>query len=270
MRLLMALLQDRKARITEECLQIASTAWDVASAKDGQEALQKLRRERFDLLVLDGCLPKTDGHRVLDTLWGLKMPCPPRVLILSQLEFYNRSALRADCVAPLMAQPHQIAALLQILSTKPVPMLAAATQEIRLTMIEELLRDLKLRDSLKGKRYITWLLDHIIPSPLLEHGITAALYPACAAAYGTTSAAVERCVRHAVEEVFTRGSIRGIERYFGMTVDPERGKLTNRAFLIGAAEQLRARMEAATYSLTLARSPKSMEIHQSPAAPTSV
>jgi hypothetical protein len=192
------------------------------------------------------------------------------VLLLREVELCGKRPVYADCVASILARPRQIATLLETLAAKLMPALAAATRQLRLGHIEEFLSTIELRSSLKGRAYLVWLLDQIVPSPMLEHQITATLYPACATVFSTTAAAVERCVRHAVEEVFTKGSIRGIERYFGMTVDPERGKLTNRAFLVCAAEQLRHGLECADYSLTRPRSPKSMEMHHSPAAPTSV
>ena len=90
-------------------------------------------------------------------------------------------------------------------------------------------------------------------------------YRLCARAFGTTPTAVERCLRVAVESVFTQGSMRGIERFFGATVDPERGKPTNRAFLLQASQQIRL-----DHSLADTRSPNSSEMHHSPAAPTRV
>lgn len=270
MRLMVAMLQEQKSRDIQRCLEARPLGWDMVWVRDGEEALLRLCRERFDLLLLHGHLPKLDGSTVLKTLWDRGLACPPRVLLLTEPELWGKEPPRADCVTTLMARPQQIARLLEILAAKPMPLLAAKNQPLRLERIQELLEAIGLRRDFKGQAYITWLLDQVVPSPLLEREITATLYPACAAAFGTTAAAVERCVRHAVEEVFTRGSIRGIERYFGMTVDPERGKLTNRAFLLGAAEQLRAGMDAADYSLARALSPKSMEMHHSPAAPTKV
>ena len=58
-------------------------------------------------------------------------------------------------------------------------------------------------------------------------------------AFGVSAGAVERCLRVAVEGVFTMGSIPEIERFFGATIDPDKGKPTNRAFLMEAASQLR-------------------------------
>lgn len=270
MRLMVATLQERKGREIQRHLDAGPLAWDIVRARDGEEALGRLCRERFHLLLLHGHLPKLEGNMVLQGLWEEGLACPPRVLLLTEPELRGKAPPRADCIAPLMAQPQRIARLLEVLAAKPVPLLAENTRELRLRRIRELLSAIGLRSSLKGQAYITWLLDYMVPSPMLEREITVRLYPACAAAFGTTAIAVERCVRHAVEEVFTRGSLRGIERYFGMTVDPERGKLTNRAFLVGAAEQLRSGMGAADHSLARARSPKSMEMHHSPAAPTRV
>ena len=93
-------------------------------------------------------------------------------------------------------------------------------------------------------------------------------YGQCAKVHHTSAAAVERCLRVAVESVFTQGSLQGIERCFGATVDPEKGKPTNRAFLLKAARLLRRRM--ADYSFTDTRSLNSSEMHHRPAAPTSV
>lgn len=98
---------------------------------------------------------------------------------------------------------------------------------------------------------------------MLEELPLCQLYHTCADAFHTTPASVERALRVAVESVFTQGSMQGIERFFGATVDPERGKPTNRAFLIQAAQQLR-------HSLTTACSVNSSEMHHSPAAPTMV
>ncbi len=239
MRLLIAMMQTDKAGAVARALDAGPVLWEVERARDGEEAVALLGRVRFDALLLHNCLPRLDGYGVLESLWRMRLACPPRVLMLSEPELCKRDKLRVDCAVPLLSGPEKLASLLALLAQKHRPMLAMAMKDLRGEMIEELMTSLKVRRTLKGRLYIEWLLDQIIPSPMLEHEITATLYPGCAAAFHTSAAAVERCVRHAVEEIFTRGSIGGIERYFGTTVDPERGKLTNRAFLIGAAERLR-------------------------------
>ena len=270
MRLLVAMLDVNKAQEVERCFQFTSAAWDTVIVRDGEMALSRLDSERYDLFLLHEHLPKVDGNSVFEVLLEKRLACPPRILLLREAELYGKRPAYVDCVVSIMSRPKQIAALLEILAKKNMPSMAVATRPLRLRHIEDFLSTIGLRDALKGWAHLLWLLDYIVPSPLLEHQITATLYPACAAVFSTTAAAVERCVRHAVEEVFTKGSIHGIEQYFGMTVDPERGKLTNKAFLLCAAEQLRTSLNYADYSLARLHSSKSIEIHHSPAAPTRV
>jgi Response regulators consisting of a CheY-like receiver domain and a winged-helix DNA-binding domain len=48
--------------ITKELLE--SAGYSVITATDGQEALEKTKKERPDLIVLDLMLPKIDGYKV--------------------------------------------------------------------------------------------------------------------------------------------------------------------------------------------------------------
>ncbi len=239
MRLLIAMQGTGKAQAIERALEDRGHMWNIHLAQDGEMALEALGTQRFDLLLLHSLLPKIDGPEVLQRLWQKPPACPPRVLMLAEPELSKKASLRADCVTTLLASPERLAALLDILSQKKRPGLSAALADLRRERIAALISSLGLRPALKGSAYIAWMLEQLIPAPQLEHEITATLYPSCAAAFDTSPAAVERCVRHAVEAVFTHGNMQGIEKYFGATVDPERGKPTNRAFLICAAEQVR-------------------------------
>ena len=55
-------------RIYSEMLE--GNAHEVAVAHDGIEALDLIRREEFDLLVLDLFMPNMDGFETLETLRG--------------------------------------------------------------------------------------------------------------------------------------------------------------------------------------------------------
>ena len=158
MRLMVAMLQERKGREIETCLDAGPFPWDVVRARDGEEALGRLCRDRFDLLLLHGHLPKLEGSMVLQALWEEKLACPPRVLLLTEPELRGKDSPRADCVAPIMAGPQRIARLLEVLAAKPMPLLATKTQPLRLQRIQELLKAIGLRSDLKGEAYITWLL----------------------------------------------------------------------------------------------------------------
>ena len=55
---------------------------DVVHAANGEEALQRLERDRFDLIVLDLMMPVLDGLGFLERLGGQDTAAPP-VLVFS-------------------------------------------------------------------------------------------------------------------------------------------------------------------------------------------
>ena len=263
MRLLIAVLNGRTARRIAAGMELRG--FDALITESGAQALQLLSRDRFDLLLLHACLPELDGLEVLEALEAMNHPCPPRVLFLCEPELCAARPAMADAVAPICAAPEKLCALMETLAQKPLPKLAAAQAPRTAQAVESLLKAISMDGRYKGRAYAAWLLEHLAPSPALEARSMGQLYRSCARAFGTTPAAVERCLRVAVESVFTQGSMRGIERFFGATVDPERGKPTNRAFLLQAAQQIRL-----DHSLADTRSPNSSEMHHRPAAPTRV
>ncbi|MDD6142477.1 MAG: sporulation initiation factor Spo0A C-terminal domain-containing protein [bacterium] len=217
----------------------------------------------FDVVVLHHCLPGMDGQAMGDQLAACAPLCPPRVLFVAPPEFLHARPLWADAVLHHGVSVSGMADTIRLIAKKPLPKLAAAHKVAVQKAVGSFLDDLSLSDHLKGRSYAEWMLCRLIVSPVMERWPVSRLYHACADAFATSSGAVERCLRVAVESVFTQGSLKGIERFFGEAADPERGKLTNRAFLIQSCQWLR-------YSLTAARSPNKSEMHHSPAAPTRV
>lgn len=82
----------------------------------------------------------------------------------------------------------------------------------------------------------------VVHPPLLtdlQHG----LYPLIGRRYGLSAAAVERRLRLCVESTWMHGSLAALERFFGSSVDPEKGKPTNREFLCRMQERLTLSMK---------------------------
>lgn len=240
--------------------------WEIVICKSATEAEALLPDGDFDLLLLYGNISGGKGAALLSRLEAWQLPCPPRVLFVSDPE--DRPRQMADCFAPREAAPEKLCSLMEILAQKPLPALAMQSQQRLSEMIHAFLDELSMPRRLKGRIYAAWLLSRLVPSPLGEGLTMGQWYAQCAGVHDTTPAAVERCLRIAVEGVFTQGSMQGIERCFGATVDPEKGKPTNRRFLLEAARLLRCRLMA--HSLAETRSLNSSEMHHSPAAPTSV
>lgn len=74
--------------------------------------------------------------------------------------------------------------------------------------------------------------------PPLLADLKGRLYPLCGMECGLSAAAVERRLRLCVEACWTRAELRSLERFFGHSVDPEKGKPTNREFLCRLREHL--------------------------------
>lgn len=219
--------------------------------------------QEYDLIAMHHCLPGLDGCSAGRLLAEHAPLCPPRILLIAPPEFLHSHPWWADAVLHNGVSAQGIARTLMLLAQKPLPKLAAVHEQTAAAAVDGFLDELALDGRLKGRAYAAWMLRRLAVSPLLEGWPVSRLYQACAQAFGVTPCAVERCLRVAVEAVFTQGSLTGIERLFGEATDPERGKLTNRAFLLQSCRRLR-------YSLAAACSPNSREMHQSPAAPTSV
>lgn len=263
MRLLIALSDQDMARAIAQTL--VCEDWDVEWTSDGADAIRRLETEHYSVLLLHQCLSACEGMLVGQTL--AQQVCPPRVLFICPPECCAARPEWADAVVCPGTAPSRLCRLIHILSQKPLPKAAAVQNTQVCISVNAFLDEIGLAQRYKGRQYAFWLLQRLIPSPDWERLSLEALYLSCAQQFSTTPAAVERCLRVAVESVFTQGSLAGIERHFGATIDPERGKPTNRAFLLQAAQQLRL---ALRHSFTDACSPNSSVMHHNPAAPTSV
>ena len=101
-----------------------------------------------------------------------------------------------------------------------------------------LLKALSVPSGLAAWRFLPDMAALCALHPALLHDLRWRLYPLVARRHGMTPAAVERSLRLCVEAAWSRGRLEALERFFGQSVDPERGKPTNREFLQRLAEQL--------------------------------
>ena len=261
MRLLMFWPDRQRACVIRE--EMEARNWDVEIHFDGREL--ESSNKPCDVLLLHLCLPFRDGLSAGNAFAASRPLCPPRILFAAPSEWRVSQPVWADKMIDPSLSTYGLCTLIEVMAKKPLPVLAAAECDDIFQIIEEFLDTLAMKKRMKGRIYTAWLLAQMIPSANeLPLGM---LYAECARVHATSPAAVERCLRVCVESVFTQGSITGIDRYFGATVDPERGKPTNRAFLTQAVLKLRQQL---IHSRATARSLNKSEMHHRPAAPTSV
>ena len=103
----------------------------------------------------------------------------------------------------------------------------------------ELLEELGLRPELRAAAFLPEMIAWCAAHPPMLAAVTGRLYPCFAEKYGLRSGAVERDLRSALESLWSRGRLPAVEKWFGHTVDPEKGRPTNREFLALTAEHVR-------------------------------
>lgn len=239
MRVMLAMREGARREEFRMLLESERSDCSVSCSGDGRSTLMKMEALAPDVLVLDQVLPLLDGPAVLNELKNAYFPCPPKVVMLTSpgkepsllpgVDEY----LTATCdFGPLLLAIHRAEDMLQ-------GALAGLTYGIRSTRIQDHFQDLGMPGNLKGRKYLAYILDLLVPSPGLLDMLTLRLYPAAAHKFSTTPAAVERCIRHAIEATWSRGDMAALERLFGLSIDPDRGKPTNREFLAMSAQHLR-------------------------------
>ncbi|EKD46880.1 MAG: hypothetical protein ACD_67C00030G0005 [uncultured bacterium] len=60
--------EDEKAISSVIALKLQREGFDVICAYDGEEAIEKMKKEKIDLLLLDLVMPKKDGFEVLEAM----------------------------------------------------------------------------------------------------------------------------------------------------------------------------------------------------------
>lgn len=108
-----------------------------------------------------------------------------------------------------------------------------------LARIERVLQDLGVADHWMGYAYLCTAVIILLKTPDASHAITTVVYPQVAKIHKTVPAAVERCIRHAVETGWMRCDYRTQEKYFGNQIDPNRAKPTNAQFINRVANVVR-------------------------------
>ncbi len=122
--------------------------------------------------------------------------------------------------------------------TLTLPALALHALPEYLPLAVQLLSALDIPTTLRVWDFLPELTVLTMLHPPLLHDLQHFLYPLMARRHGLTPSAVERRLRLAVESTWNHGDYEALERFFGQSVDPDRGKPTNREFLCQLQQRL--------------------------------
>lgn len=228
-------------------------------AYHGNEALEVIYRELPDVLVLDIIMPHLDGIGVLEKLQFEKQR--PRVIVLSAFgqeaiiqrivslgaDYYMLKPFDLDTLGKRIRQlgdePMYISSFgmssPQSIIAQAVDMPAKSTVKNLEEEVTKVIYQMGVPAHVKGYQYLRDAIVSVIQEVSLIGAVTKELYPLIADKYQTTPTRAERAIRHAIELAWDRGNIDFINKFFGYSINTERGKPTSSEFIAMVAEKLR-------------------------------
>ena len=218
----------------------------VGMASDGAEALELIKNLSPDVVVLDIAMPKIDGIGVLEKMNEDKtLRKKPAVIMLTAL---NKDEMTQQAMQfganYFMVKPVDN----QILETRIEQLMnlpknnnSYVTEEVRNLDrdVTKVIQQMGMPAHLKGYQYLRDAIILVVNEMNLMGAVTKELYPLIAEKYDTTPSRVERAIRHAIELAWDRGNMEIINKFFGYTVNMDRGKPTNSEFIAMVADRLR-------------------------------
>ena len=226
----------------------------IATASNGVEALDQIRKHQPDIMLLDLIMPVRDGVAVLEELSSMSGP-KPEVIVLSAMaseEVVQRAM--AYGVRYFMVKPFDLESLCrkvrEVLKWPSQPhalMYPFPGNVLNRSLDEEIagvFLSIGIPAHIKGYQFLREAVKMVMEEPTLINSITKELYPGIANRFDTTSSKVERAIRHAIEVAWTRGRIENINKIFGCTVYTVHDKPTNGEFIALLADKMKMERSA--------------------------
>ncbi len=242
-------IADDNERLVQELKDYLSKEVDmevVGVAADGEEAIELVKKQNIDVLLLDIIMPKMDGLEVMDTLNQMGRPIP-RILILSATnkdtitqeafelgaQYFLRKPFQNEVVVRKIRQMVDQKSFIQATS-------GYAVQEHNLEVtVTNMIHEIGVPAHIKGYQYLRDSIMLAVNDMDILNSITKQLYPTIAEMHHTTPSRVERAIRHAIEVAWSRGKMDTIDDLFGYTVNAGKGKPTNSEFIALISDKIR-------------------------------
>ena len=189
-----------------QCLQSAGHRV-VGCAMSKNVDTEQMKHSTADVVLLDAYMPQPDGYAIEKAIQPLAC-----VLIKGDLQAAVREL---ECLSDRVIEPEKISLIRNELMRFGFRMHTKGAQQMLEAVIRVVQDERRIED--------------------LKHSV----YPSVAEKCGGTAASVERSLRYTIESVWTRGDLAALQACFGYTIDAERGKPTNKAFLAQMAEHIR-------------------------------
>ena len=248
-RVLIAEEGTQQGKLFKEAL--SSSGLDVSLvAKDGREVLNRLKKESYDVLIIDTFMMRLDGLGVLKELDSLKLNKKPMIIVVSGVDNQRlQNELIINGADYYFIKPFETQMLAQRIiqmagdpdGTKPV--LSSGKTDLEI-VVSDIMHQIGVPAHIKGYQYLRKAIILSIEDDEMMNSVTKVLYPTVAKCFNTTASRVERAIRHAIEVAWDRGDVDVLSSYFGYTIQNERGKPTNSEFIAMISDKLKLNLKA--------------------------
>ncbi|MBR3750331.1 MAG: sporulation transcription factor Spo0A [Clostridia bacterium] len=222
----------------------------IGEAVDGVEALERIERDKPDVVLLDIVMPNLDGFGVLEAM--KERADAPLFIMVSALsrEGFVLRAIEMGATY-FIAKPFDAASvrnrIRDCVAIKSGKVSESATvSRIGMRSLEKTVDEklstmfitIGIPAHIKGYSYLREAVKMVMEDPNVINSITKELYPGIARTFQTSASKVERAIRHAIEVAWTRGKIENINEIFGYNVYSRNDKPTNGEFIALLADKL--------------------------------
>ena len=239
----------------------------VATAKDGEEAIDLISTQNPDIVLLDVIMPHLDGIGVLEKLNVIKLGKRPICIMLSAVgqdkitqkaivlgaEYYVVKPFDIDILVKRIRElkNYKVPTASSFIGKEIKPQYIELNSKNEKTednleaLVTNLIHEVGVPAHIKGYQYLREAIMMVVNDIEVINQITKSLYPDIASKFKTTPSRVERAIRHAIEVAWGRGQTDVVENIFGYTISAAKGKPTNSEFIAMIADKLRLELKTA-------------------------
>lgn len=234
----------------------------IGSAYNGKDVLELIKEKQPDIVLLDIIMPHLDGIGVLEELGKMEIPLKPKVIMLTAFGHENITQKAVELGASYyILKPFNLEILAERIrqlgkaqaqgeKTSAVRnMPAKKEKDDFIEEITQIIHEIGIPAHIKGYLYLRDAISMVAEEIELLGSVTKVLYPRIAQKYETTPSRVERAIRHAIEVAWSRNNIDTIKKFFGYTINTEKGKPTNSEFIALVADRIRLKNKRYEYKV---------------------
>ena len=231
---------EESERILKE-LSTYDNAFEIDIASSGKSAIEMIKANAYDLMIIDLVLPEIDGFEVIEIAREVNRKMSIIVVSALSSDIFVKKATNMG-VSYFMLKPISIEILLKRINDifderRFIEDRTVSNKEIE-EKITNIFITVGIPAHIKGYQFLREAIKLSMTNPEIINSITKKLYPTIAEKFDTSASKVERAIRHAIEVAWNRGKIENINSVFGLTVYSNNEKPTNGEFIALVADKM--------------------------------